>query len=89
MRVLRQMDLTGFKARALRFHPHKLVALRLDANWQGDAGDRIRPKFLDEMQARTGLLDQDGIGLVFVGQGNQLSLELRKLEPTAPDVEEV
>src|SRR5262249_60607561 len=31
-RFLRQVDLTRFKARALSFHPHDLVLLRLDAD---------------------------------------------------------
>ena len=71
-RLLGQVDLTRLKAGALSFHPHKFVALGLDANGYRNTGHRVRPKVLDEMQAWPSLLDQNAIGLMFECKGNEL-----------------
>ena len=85
----RQVDLTGLKACALGFHPHALVADWLDADGHGHTGNRIRLELLNEMQTGTCLLDEYAIGRMFACKCDQLVFQLRKLQPSTPDVKEI
>ena len=73
-RLLGQVDLTRLEACALSFHPHDLVAVRLNGNWHRNAGHGVRAKFLDKVQAGASLLDENAIGLIFACKSNELLL---------------
>jgi hypothetical protein len=68
------VDLAGFKAGALGFHPGQLVTFWLDADGKRYAGCGIRLEFLNEVKTRTGLFDQDPVGSVLTCEIDQLAL---------------
>ena len=50
---------------------------------------RIAPEILQQCHARSGILDQDGSGIVLRREARELAAKIRVLEPGAEHVDEV
>jgi len=86
-RLSGKINLAGLEACTLSGHAANLVAFRRYSDGHRDAIDRIGLEFLDEMKARAGSLDQNGMRTIIERELDELLLQPRKLKPPSPDMQ--